>query len=179
MEHDISLLLTWVSRDHNKIVNGLTHLEDPCDWTPNTDVFQKSVAQWGLPTNDHLASHSNHLLDKFNSMLRCPGSVGINALPQRDWSEHFNWCFPSFNLIPSAISIIRLFSAASILVLPLWPSSPWWLLLSKGQRFFPFVHGCRVASTTLRESADYRPQHSLSPACIRMLDLSGRLVLLR
>jgi len=52
--------------------------------------------------------------------------------------------FPPFNLIPSVISIIRQFSAASILALPLWPSSPWWPLLSKGQHFFPFVHGCRV-----------------------------------
>ena len=102
------------------------------------------VAQWGLHTIDRFASHSNHLLDRFNSMLRCPGSVSINALAQRDWSEHFNWCFPPFNLIPSVISIIRQFSAASILVLPLWPSSPWWPLLSKGQHFFPFVHGCRV-----------------------------------
>jgi hypothetical protein len=25
--------------------------------------------------------------------LRCPGSVGIDALSQRDWSEHFNLCF--------------------------------------------------------------------------------------
>jgi len=97
MEHDISLLPTWVLRDQNKIADGLTHLEDPCDWTLNADVFLKIVAQWGLPTIDRFASHSNHLLDKFNSMLRCPGSVGINALAQRDWSEHFNW-LPTFQL---------------------------------------------------------------------------------
>jgi hypothetical protein len=90
MEHDISLLPTWVPRDQNKIADGLTHLEDPCDWTLNADVFKKNVAQWGIPTIDRFASHSNHLLDRFNSMLRCPGSVGINALAQRDWSEHFN-----------------------------------------------------------------------------------------
>jgi len=144
MEHDITLLPTWVPRDQNKVADGLTHLEDPCDWTLNADVFQKIVAQRGLPTIDRFASHSNHLLDSFNSMLRCPGSVSINALAQRDWSEHFNWCFPPFNLIPSVISIIRQFSAASILVIPLWPSSPCWPLLSKGQHFFPFVHGCRV-----------------------------------
>ena len=39
-EHDISLLPTWVPRDLNKIADGLTHLEDPCDWTLNADVFQ-------------------------------------------------------------------------------------------------------------------------------------------
>jgi len=106
MEHDITLLPTWVPRDQNKVADGLTHLEDPCDWTLIADVFQKIVAQWGLPTIDRFASHSNHLLDRCNSMLRCPGSVGINALAQRDWSEHFNWCFPPFNLIPSVISIV-------------------------------------------------------------------------
>ena len=36
-----------------------------------------------------------------------------------------------------------------------------------------------VACYHARESADFRPQHSLSPACIHTLDLSGRLVLLR
>ena len=113
----ITLLPTWVPRDQNKVADGLTHLEDPCDWTLNADVFQRIVAQWDLPTIDRFASHPNHLLDRFNSILRCPGSVGINALAQRDWSEHFNWCFPPFNLIPSVISIIRQFSAASILVL--------------------------------------------------------------
>ena len=40
MEHDITLLLTCVPRDQNKITDGLTHLEDPCDWTLNADVFQ-------------------------------------------------------------------------------------------------------------------------------------------
>ena len=84
MEHDITLLPTWVPRDQNKVADGLTHLEDPCDWTLNADVFQKIVAQRGLPTIDRFASHSNHLLDSFNSMLRCPGSVSINALAQRD-----------------------------------------------------------------------------------------------
>jgi len=84
MEHDITLLPTWVPRDQNKVADGLTHLEDPCDWTLNADVFQKIVAPWGLPTIDRFASHSKHLLDRFNCMLRCPGSVGINALAQRD-----------------------------------------------------------------------------------------------
>ena len=44
MEHDITLLPTWVPRDQNKVADGLTHLEDPCDWTLNADVFQKIVA---------------------------------------------------------------------------------------------------------------------------------------
>jgi len=44
MEHDITLLSTWVPRDQNKIADGLTHLEEPCDWTLNADVFQKIVA---------------------------------------------------------------------------------------------------------------------------------------
>ena len=43
MEHDITLLPTWVPRDQNKVADGLTHLEDPCDWTLNADVFQKSL----------------------------------------------------------------------------------------------------------------------------------------
>ena len=92
-EHDISLLPTWVPRDQNKIADDLTHLKDLNDWTLNADVFKKIVAQWGLPTIERFASHSNHLHDRFNSMLRCPGSVGIDALSQRDWSEHFNLCF--------------------------------------------------------------------------------------
>ena len=44
MEHDITLLSTWVPRNQNKIADGLTHLEEPCDWTLNADVFQKIVA---------------------------------------------------------------------------------------------------------------------------------------
>ena len=38
-----TLLSTWVPRNQNKIADGLTHLEDPCDWTLNADVFQKSL----------------------------------------------------------------------------------------------------------------------------------------
>jgi len=69
-------------------------------------------------------------------------SVSMRLL--KETGQNISTGFPPFNLIPSVISIIRQFSAASILVLPLWPSSPWWPLLSKGQHFFPFVHGCRV-----------------------------------
>ena len=57
MEQDITLLPTWVPHGQNKIADGLTHLEDPCDWTLNADIFQKIVAQWGLPTIDRFASH--------------------------------------------------------------------------------------------------------------------------
>jgi len=73
-EHDISLLPTWVPRDQNKIADGLTHLEDPCDWTLNADVFQIIVAQWGLPTiEDCFASHS--IIYLTGSTLCCGAQV--------------------------------------------------------------------------------------------------------
>jgi len=148
-KHNISLLPTWVPRAQNHIADALTHLEDPSDWTLNSSVFRRITDQWGLPTIDRFASHSNHLLPKFNSVLWCPGSVGINALSQTDWSSHFNWCFPPFNIIPSVISLVHKFNAKSIIILPFWPSSPWWPLLSQnGQHFSSFVHGCLVLPRT-------------------------------
>ena len=80
-----------------------------------------------------------------SSTLCCGAQVQLVSMRLlKETGQNILTGFPPFNLIPSVISIIRQFSAASILALPLWPSSPWWPLLSKGQHFFPFVHGCRV-----------------------------------
>jgi hypothetical protein len=78
MEHNITLLPTWVPRDQNKIADGLNHLEDPCDWTLNAVVFQKTVAQWGLPTIERFASHSNIYLT--GSALCCGAQVQLVSM---------------------------------------------------------------------------------------------------
>ena len=43
MEHDVTLLPTWVPRDQNKVADGLTQLEDPCDWTLNLTSSKVSL----------------------------------------------------------------------------------------------------------------------------------------
>lgn len=143
--HNIVLLPTWVPREQNQLADSLTHVEDFEDWSLHPSIISLLYQRWGTCTIDRFASFSNHTRPKFNSLHWCPGSVGVNALAQTDWQEHFNWCNPPFHLIPPTISMLRKESADAILIVPFWPSSPWWPLLSSdGQHFIPIICDCFV-----------------------------------
>jgi len=143
--HNIVILPSWVPRAQNQLADSITHLEDFHDWSIHPHIFFVICQRWGKPSIDRFASFSNHILPAFNSLYWCPGSCGIDALAQTDWTEHFSWCNPPFYLIPSVLSLLKRYHARAVLLIPFWPSRPWWPLLSPdGSHFIPLIRDCFV-----------------------------------
>jgi hypothetical protein len=171
---DARLLLEWVPREENKEADAVTRWFDRDDWQLNPRFFQLADRMWGPHSIDRFAGHNNHLLPVFNSLHFCPGTAGVNALAQSDWGQHNNWCNPPFGLIPTLVAVLRKFKASATVVVPYWPSRPWWpLLLSSPGVFAPFVIGCiqlpRSSSLFTSGPGESSPEGSGAPNWRTML----------
>lgn len=142
---DARLRVEWVPRSENKEADLLTRWFDWDDWQLSPPLFDRANAIWGPHTIDRFAGQNNNLVRKFNSLHHCPGSSGVDALAQTDWAAHNNWCNPPFFLLPRLLAVLRKFQASASVVVPYWPSRPWWPCLVAGPKIFaPFVLGCLV-----------------------------------
>ena len=56
-----------------------------------------------------------------------------------DWKSHNNWLVPPPKLAGKVLLCMKRFSASGALVVPKWPSAPFWPLLSDEKGFLPFV----------------------------------------
>ena len=140
-KHKISLTASWIPRDQNQLADAMTRWNDTNDWKLHPAVFQFLDQQWGPHTCDRFASHNNTQIPRFHSFFWCPGTAGVDAFAQPDWSVHNNWCYPPFDLIPRVLGIVTQQQARATLIIPVWPSRPWWPIVSpRAGCFSPLVH---------------------------------------
>ena len=104
----------------------------------NPNVFSQLDAISGPHTVDRFASFENAQLP------RCcwnPGSEGVDAFTV-SWGDENNWWCPPIALIPRVIRHAQVCGARGTLVVPQWPSAPFWpiLCLHDGQ-FEAYVIG--------------------------------------
>jgi len=126
----VSLSTVWVPRAQNTEADAMTRWNDTNDWMLDPSLFAVIDSRWGPFTCDRFAGHSNYAqLPYFNSLFWCPDTGGLNAFAQTDWAEHNNWCYAPFDLIPRVLAMVREHKAKATLVVPYWPSRPWWPLI--------------------------------------------------
>ena len=80
--------------------------------------------QWDV-TIDLIASRTNCQVSKYIYWRLDPGAVAIDAFTI-NWNSLQFWCFPPFSLIPRVIKKIREDQATGLLVVPNWPTQPWY-----------------------------------------------------
>jgi hypothetical protein len=110
----------------NEKADYLSKIVDIDDWKLHPSLFGVLDARWGPHSVDRFATHTNALCPRFNSWYWCPGTGGIDAFCQPDWSESNNWCNPPFRLIGRLISLVRELGAVATVIVPVWPGQPWW-----------------------------------------------------
>lgn len=114
------------------------------EWELSNAAFREIVLNFGEPEIDIFASRFNNKCSKFISWNRDPDAYAINAftLP---WSDFYFYGFPPFAIILKTLRKIIHDKATGILVVPLWPSQPWFpqfkrLLVSKYILLKPSQH---------------------------------------
>ena len=89
---------------------------------------------------DRFACSYNAKLSRFNSRFYQPGAEAVDAFAQ-NWEGENNWVHPLVSQISRVITHMRACKAVGTLVIPLWKSSYFWILLCDDSKHWnAFVH---------------------------------------
>ena len=129
----------WIPREQNQRADLLSRIVDRDDWSIHPAVFQQLELLWGPHTIDRFANYLNTQLPRFNSRFWNPGSEAVDAFTC-DWAGENNWLCPPPFLVPRVIRHALKTGASGTLVVPKWPSAPFWpILFPDGCSPAPFV----------------------------------------
>ncbi|KAJ8911216.1 hypothetical protein NQ315_014928, partial [Exocentrus adspersus] len=107
----------------------------------NQNIFIKITEEFGCPEIDLFASRANTKCQKYVSWRPDPDSILVDAFTI-SWTDYNFYAFPPFSLINRVVNKIIKDRATGILVVPNWPTQPWYpqfmrLLIEKPITFLP------------------------------------------
>ena len=101
------------------------HFEDNTEWLLSPVLFQKlTPQQFSTPRVDLLAGRLNHQVETFVSWKPEAEAWAVDAF-SLNWKDIMFYAFPPFSVLGWVLSKIKTEQASGILVLPLWPTQPW------------------------------------------------------
>ena len=104
------------------------HFSDNVEWQINSKLFYRICHRFGEPSIDLFASRLNKQVSRYVSWNPDPGAVAVDAFSM-SWSNKHFYAFPPFSCIARCIRKILEDNASGVLVVPLWPTQPWWARL--------------------------------------------------
>ena len=130
IQHKIRLDIQWVPRTEIEKADFISRMIDVDDWQITRALFKKLEDLWGPHSIDCFANHYNFKIDRFFSRFWTPGCTGIDCFVQNLYGEN---CLvvPPVCLISRALNYLFQQKAKGTLVVPFWPSSSFWPLLSR------------------------------------------------
>jgi len=137
-EHSIRLEVQWIPRKENEKADYISRLIDLDDWQITPKLFLRLEELWGPHTVDCFANFYTAKLPRFFSRFWNPGASGIDFFVQNLESEN---CLvvPPVPLVARAVHYLSLQKARATIVVPFWPSSSFWPLLTS--EYSHFVKG--------------------------------------
>ncbi len=138
--------------------------KDETEWTLNQNVFVQICKLLGKPTIDLFASRLNCKVKPYCAWQPDPEAIFIDAL-LFDWTEYYFYAFPPFSIIHLVLQKIMQEKAEGIVVVPWWPTKPWFTQFANMICADPLV--IHVTDQTL-----------FLPFSLRTHPLSGRLRLI-
>ena len=107
------------------------NFSDNVEWSLNDKLFDNICTHFGTPDVDLFASRLNNKTSTYVSFAPDPGAFAIDAFTI-SWSKFtFFYAFPPFSCIFKTIRKILQDRATGVLIVPWWPSQPWWARLRK------------------------------------------------
>lgn len=100
------------------------------EWELSDSAFKTVVASLGSPAIDLFASRSNAKCDFYCSWHRDPDAFAIDAFTL-DWGTADFYAFPPFSLVLRVIRKIISDQACGIVIVPNWPSQPWFPIFTE------------------------------------------------
>ena len=131
MERDIWLSSGYVPGRENLISDEESrNFDENIEWTLREDIFQYICQLFGTPNIDLFASRLNFRVPKYVSWHPDPEAFSVDSF-NCYWGSEFIYAFPPFCLVHKVIQKCIQDGAEGILIVPNWPSQPWFTLLHR------------------------------------------------
>ncbi|XP_026743374.1 uncharacterized protein LOC113505068 isoform X1 [Trichoplusia ni] len=95
------------------------------EWELSSIAFQRIAQAFGYPEIDLFASRLNKKCCTYVSWHRDPDAYKVNAFTI-NWTNFYFYAFPPFSVILKTLRKIVSDKARGILIVPLWPTQPWY-----------------------------------------------------
>lgn len=96
----------------------------------NNTSYNQIVQKFGSPAIDLFATRINKKCNKFVSWFPNPKSWAVDAFTLK-WTNIFFYGFPPFSTITKVLDKIVQEKALGIVVVPCWPTQPWYPLFHR------------------------------------------------
>jgi len=127
-KNKIDIYTVWIPRGQIVQADYLSRIIDIDDWQTTVEFYSYLDSMWGPHSVDRFANVDNRKTKRFNSLYWNPGAVGVDAF-NSNWSSEVNWLVPPVLLASRAMNHLVECKALGTLVVPKWPSVPFWPLI--------------------------------------------------
>ena len=128
-ERNIWLTISHIPGVENVVADYKSrHFSDNVEWALSWNLFDKICTRFGCPDIDLFASRLNKKLEMYVSWTPDPYASNIDAFSM-NWRGTFFYAFPPFSCILKVINKALRDNATGVLVVPWWPTQPWWARL--------------------------------------------------
>lgn len=128
---NIFVFASYISSQDNEIADAESRRTHPdVEWELNNYAFSQIVSKFGLPNIDLFASRVNKKCERYVSWSRDPDAYANNAFTL-NWKNMYFYAFPPFGIILKVMRKIISDEAEGIVVVPLWPTQPWYPIFQR------------------------------------------------
>lgn len=125
----------WLSAAHVPGTENIADSEsrrqhDYMEWKLDSNIFKHIVSKLGTPKIDLFASRLNNQLPRYVAYKPDPSAEHIDAFTMC-WGNTLMYAFPPFSVIDRCLQKIQQEEARVIMVVPHWPTRPWWAILNQ------------------------------------------------
>ncbi|CAK1595512.1 unnamed protein product [Parnassius mnemosyne] len=127
-ERHIKLTASYISSKENTeadFESRKTNIDT--EWELCEKAYNIITKELGMPEIDLFASRQNAKCSKYISWKQDPEALNIDAFTI-NWGNLYFYAFPPFSLILKCLQKIKNDKAIGIVVIPWWPSQPWFPL---------------------------------------------------
>lgn len=110
---------------------------DTSEWALNKRWFRTICQHYLTPSIDLFASRLNHQVQPYCAWQPDPGALAIDAFTLNWSSFNMVYAFPPFSIVGKVLQKITFDQARAIVVLPEWPTQPWFSRLHQMLRQTP------------------------------------------
>lgn len=130
-QRDLWLCASYIKSGQNIDVDFLSRqVSEGTEWELSIVAFQKIAKTFGPFDIDLFATNINAKCESFISRFPDPEAAVVDAFTV-SWTNFYFYAFPPFSLILRALNKVICDKAEGVMVVPKWPSQPWFPLFKK------------------------------------------------